>query len=242
MYCGGAAVYHVAFKVKEKLLQVAGRILEEHPYHLELTCDEELGQGVVQVKGYPQKRITIGEVAKTAQVNSWGTITYADSFSQMNCPPCFTTHFVEVAVDTRTGEITIPKVVIYGDCGTAMNPDLLHGQLIGSFNRGLGYVLYEDLPFDQKSGQLHNHGLLVDYKMPTSFEMPKAENVIVRHANTYEPTGPFGAKGIGEAALASVQAAIANAIYNATGIRFYKLPITPEVMLKALQEKGLAQK
>ena len=78
--------------------------------------------------------------------------------------------------------------------------------------------------------------------MPTAVEMPKAENVIVRHAHTYEPTGPFGAKGIGEAALASVQAAIANAIYNATGIRFTKLPITPEIMLKALQEKGLAHK
>ncbi|MEG1996983.1 MAG: molybdopterin cofactor-binding domain-containing protein, partial [Clostridiales bacterium] len=242
VYCGGAAVFHVATKCKEKLMEFAGRVMDEHPYHLELVADEELGQGVVQVKGYPQKRRTIGEIAKIAQINSWGTITYSDSFRQKNCPPCFTTHFVEVAVNTRTGEITIPRVLIYGDCGVAMNPELLHGQLIGSFNRGLGYVLYENLPFDAKAGVLQNHGLLVDYKMPTSFEMPKAENVIVRHTDTYEPTGPFGAKGIGEAALASVQASIANAIYNATGIRFYKLPITPEIMLKALQEKGLARK
>ncbi|MCR4962801.1 MAG: xanthine dehydrogenase family protein molybdopterin-binding subunit [Firmicutes bacterium] len=242
VYCGGAAVYNAAVKCRDRLLEFAGRAMDEHPSHLEISPDEERGQGYIHVKGFPAKGRTIGEVAKLAQINSWGTAMYAESFRQKNCPPCFTTHFVKVAVNTRTGEITIPKVVIYGDCGVAMNPELLHGQLIGSFNRGLGYVLYENLPHDYDTGKLKNNGLLVDYKMPTAVEMPTAENVIARHANTYEPTGPFGAKGIGEAALASVQAAIANAIYNATGIRFTKLPITPEIMLKALQEHGLAHK
>jgi xanthine dehydrogenase molybdenum-binding subunit len=228
--------------VKEKLLETAGRIMKEHPYQLELLLDEERGQGVVYAKGFHQKNMTIGEIAKHAQIFSWGTMQFADSYRQKNCPPCFTTHFVEVDVNTRTGEITIPRVLIYGDCGTVVNPGLLDGQLVGSFNRGLGYTLYEDLPFDQERGDIKNHGLLVDYKMPTSWEMPAAEEVIVRHADTYEPSGPFGAKGIGEAALASVQAAIANAIYNAVGIRFTKLPITPEVMLKALRERGLAAK
>ncbi|MCL1975767.1 MAG: molybdopterin-dependent oxidoreductase, partial [Firmicutes bacterium] len=242
VYCGGAAVYHVATKVKEKLLEFAGRLMDEHPYQLELIRDEELGQGVVYAKGYHQKKMTIGEIAKIAQINSWGTIAYTDSYRQKNCPPCFTTHFVEVDVDMHTGEVTIPKVLLYGDCGVAVNPDLMAGQLIGSFNRGLGYTLYEDLPFDVLTGMPANKGLLVDYKMPTSVEMPKIENVLVRLTDTYEPSGPFGAKGIGEAALASVQAAIANAIYNAVGIRFNKLPITPEVMLKALKEKEVAAK
>ena len=236
VYCGGAAVQFVATKVRDKLLETASRLMDEHAQHLEVVRRDELHQGVVQVKGYPQKFMTIGEIAKKAQINSWGTIQYADSYRQKNCPPCFTTHFVEVAVDTRTGEISFPKVLLYGDCGTAINPGLLHGQLIGSFNRGLGYTVYEELPLDETTGQLKNHGLLVDYKLPTSWEMPKVDQIIVRHANTYEPTGPFGAKGIGEAALASVQAAIANAIYNAVGIRFHKLPITPEVMLKALRD------
>ena len=242
VYCGGAAVYHVAMKVKEKLLEMAGRLMCEHPYQLELIRDEEKGQGVVYAKGYHQKCMTIGEIAKTAQINSWGTIAYTDSYRQKNCPPCFTTHFVEAEVNLRTGEITIPKVLLYGDCGVAVNPDLMAGQLIGSFNRGLGYTLYEDLSFDRVAGMPANKGLLVDYKMPTAVEMPKMENVLVRLTDTYEPSGPFGAKGIGEAALASVQAAIANAIYNAVGIRFDKLPITPEVMLQALKEKGLAVK
>ena len=73
--------------------------------------------------------------------------------------------------------------------------------------------------------------------MPTAVEMPAAENIQAEICHTYEPTGPFGAKGIGESALASVQAALANAIYNAIGIRFNKLPITPEVVLAALKEK-----
>lgn len=235
VYCGGAAVLYVTNKVKEKLLEYAGRILFEHPAALEIICDQELGQGVIFAKNYHQKSITVGEVAKIAQINSWGTIAYTDSYRQRNCPPCFTTHFIEVQVDTWTGEITVPKALLYGDCGTVINPGLIDGQLIGSFNRGLGYTVYESLDVDQKTGELTNKGLLVDYKTPTAAEMPAAENVLVRWTDTYEPSGPFGAKGIGEAALASVQAALANAVYNAIGIRFTKLPITPEVVLAALR-------
>jgi xanthine dehydrogenase molybdenum-binding subunit len=237
VYCGGAAVYHVAMKVKEKLLETAGRMMAEHAYNLEVVKDNVQKQGVVRVKGYPVKRMTIGEIARQAQIMSWGTIAYTDSYRQRNCPPCFTTHFVEAEVDLRTGVISIPRVLIYGDCGTAVNPDMVKGQLIGSFNRGFGYTVYERLEYDER-GLLDNHGLMTDYKLPSFTEMPYPENIEVRICHTYEPSGPFGAKGIGEAALASVQAAIANAVYNAIGIRFYKLPITPEAVLKALKEKA----
>ncbi len=237
IYCGGAAAYHVASKVREKLLEYAGRILIEHPKELDIYRDDELGQGVVYTKHYPAKKITIAQVAKHAQINSWGTVSYMDSYRQKNCPPCFVTHFVEVAVNTKTGDITIPRVLMYGDGGTVVNPDLFKGQLIGSFNRGVGYVLYETLDYD-KNGQLGNKGLFIDYKMPSSWEMPSLENTDVRICKVYEPSGPFGAKGIGEAALASVSAAITNAIYNAIGIRFYKLPIRPEHVMAALKEKA----
>jgi len=241
IYCGGAAVYHVATKVKEKLLEFAGRVLLEHPKELAIIRDEELNQGVIYTKGYPDKKITIGEVAKIAQINSWGTVAYTDSYRQKNCPPCFVTHFVEVEVDTVTGEITIPRVLMYGDGGTVMNPDLFKGQLVGSFNRGLGYVLYEDMEYDMKTGKLKNNGLLVDYKMPTACEMPANAETTVKICDVYEPSGPFGAKGIGEAALASVSAAISNAIYNAVGIRFYELPITPEKVLAALRAERFGE-
>lgn len=239
VFCGGGAAYFVAHKVKEKLLEVAGRILLENPINLELERDETLGQGVVCVKNFPSKRITIGEVAKTAQINSWGTIAYADSYRQKNCPPCFVTHFVEVAVNMRTGEITFPKVLIYGDCGTPVNPDLVEGQLVGAFNRGMGMTVYENTLYEENEiGNLKCHGYLVDYKTPTSYEMPLVDDITVRLADTYEPSGPFGAKGIGEAAFSSVAAAISNAIYNAVGIRFTELPLTPEKVLKTLKEKG----
>ncbi|NLF79758.1 MAG: xanthine dehydrogenase family protein molybdopterin-binding subunit [Clostridia bacterium] len=260
VYCGGGAAYHVALEVRKKLLETAGRLLNEHAENLELVRDDDLGQGVVYVKGLRDNQMTVGEIARQAQINSWGTLQYAGSYRQKNCPPCFTTHFVEVAVDTLTGEITIPKVLIYGDCGTVVNPELFGGQLIGSFGRGMAYTLYENLTMNEeggfttkpqaasepiytsqpvKDGELLNHGALADYKLPTSSEMPLIENVLVRHTDTYEPTGPFGAKGIAESAIASVQAAIANAIYNAIGIRFYRLPITPEIVLQAIQKKAV---
>ncbi|MEL7563628.1 MAG: xanthine dehydrogenase family protein molybdopterin-binding subunit [Dehalobacterium sp.] len=240
VFCGGGAAYYVAHKVKEKLLEVAGRILLENPINLDVERDDELGQGVVCVKNFPSKRITIGEVAKTAQINSWGTIAYADSYRQKNCPPCFVTHFVEVEVNVRTGEITYPKVLIYGDCGTPVNPDLVEGQLVGAFNRGMGFATYENTLYNENEiGDLKCQGYLVDYKTPTSFEMPLVDNIDVRLADTYEPSGPFGAKGMGEAAFSSVAAAISNAIYNAVGVRFTELPLTPEKVLKVLKEKGI---
>jgi xanthine dehydrogenase molybdenum-binding subunit len=241
VFCGGGAAYYVAHKVKERLLEMAGRILLENPINLDVMQDEELGQGVVYVKNFPDKRITIGEVAKTAQINSWGTIAYADSYRQKNCPPCFVTHFVEVEVDTWTGEIRFPRVLIYGDCGTPVNPDLVKGQLIGAFNRGMGFATYENTLYEEnEKGNLKCQGLLVDYKTPTSMEMPLADQITVCLADTYEPSGPFGAKGMGEAAFSSVAAAISNAIYNAVGIRFTDLPMTPERVLKALKDKGIS--
>jgi xanthine dehydrogenase molybdenum-binding subunit len=237
VYCGGAAVEHVALKVKEKLLKVAGRIMQEDPKVLALFRDEELGQGVVYVKNYTQKRMTIGDIAFHAKNYSWGTIAYADSYRQQNCPPCFVTHFIELEVDTYTGEVKPIRALIYADCGSPINPKLLEGQLVGALNRGLSYALYEDLDYNEESGQLNNKGLLVDYKFPTSVEMPKCKDVTVRICNIYEPTGPFGAKGIGEAALASVASSINNALYNAIGIRFNEIPITPEKILIALKEK-----
>jgi xanthine dehydrogenase molybdenum-binding subunit len=97
-------------------------------------------------------------------------------------------------------------------------------------------ALYEDIEWDLQ-GQLRSKGYWVDAKTPGMMESPHLDELITHSADTYEPTGPFGAKGLGEAALNPVPAAYANAIYNATGIRFYELPITPEKLLKAIMEK-----
>lgn len=238
VYCGCGAVLHVAKQVKVKLLEMAARIFEDSPENLTLAYDEQTRETVIYPTGLPQNRLTIGEVAKTAQIKNWGTIAATDSYRQKNCPPCFVTHFIEVEVDTRTGIVTIPRAVLLSDSGTPINPDLVAGQLVGSLSRGMGYALIEETEHDPVTGKLKCGGFVTDNKLPTTCEMPTSDNIKVYFANTYEPTGPFGAKGIGEAALNSAASAISNAIYNAIGIRFYRLPITPEMVLEALERGG----
>ncbi len=109
--------------------------------------------------------------------------------------------------------------------------------MYGGLYRGLGYALLEDTQYDEETGELTNKGLLNDFKMLTAGDMPKLENIQTYFTNTEEPTGPFGAKGIGEAALNPTAAAVANAVYHAIGIRFTEIPIKPEHVLQALKSR-----
>ena len=237
VYCGCAAIKFVAEKVKEMLLDYAATLFEDRPENLVLALNEELGQGVIYPRGLPENFKTIGEIANHARINSVCTLSYTSTLRQKNCPPCFITYFTEVKVNTETGEISVPRVVMFGDSGTIINPELWKGQILGAYALGIGLGKLESIPYDQSSGQLRCHGFITDFKVPTTLDIPDIGNIIVDHAHTYEPTGPFGAKGIGEAALSAVASSFGNAVYNAVGIRFHELPITPEVMLKALEEK-----
>ncbi len=102
---------------------------------------------------------------------------------------------------------------------------------------GWSMATLEDTPYDPESGDLKNRGSLSNYKIPSSEDLPKLDDICVFFVDTYEPTGPFGAKGIGEGALNPVAGTVANAISNALGIRLYELPITPIKVLEALREK-----
>lgn len=237
IYCGGGALHKVTAQAKAKLLEFASRILQAPPHALKMEIDEEAGQGIIYVEGVPGKRISVGEVAKTAQINNWGTIAAVDSLRQVNCPPTFNAQFIEVEVNTETGVIRPVRAVLCSDAGQVINPDLAEGQLHGGLYRGLGYALLEDTTYDEQTGELKNKGLLTDFKMLTAEDIPKLENIQTYFTNTREPTGPFGAKGIGEAALNPTAAAVVNAIYHAIGIRFTEIPVTPEIVLKALKEK-----
>jgi xanthine dehydrogenase molybdenum-binding subunit len=97
------------------------------------------------------------------------------------------------------------------------------------------------MPYDEDTGDLMSRGMLTDYKLTTAYDVPPLENFRVFFTDTYEPTGPWGAKGIGEGSYNPVTGAIANAIYNATGVRFYELPITPERLQAALRTKEPAE-
>lgn len=144
----------------------------------------------------------------------------------------FEAQIAEVEVDTETGEVTIVKMWDAHDIGKAINPQSVEGQIEGSLVMGIGYTFLENLHFDKK-GRPAN-GNFANYRLPRTMGMPPMESILVE---TQDPEGPFGAKGMGEASLLPTSAAIANAIYDAVGVRMKELPITPEKILKALKEK-----
>ncbi|MFH1821128.1 MAG: xanthine dehydrogenase family protein molybdopterin-binding subunit [Methanobacteriota archaeon] len=237
VYAGGGTMKKVAEQVRAKLLDYASRILSIPAHALKIRPDEKIGQGIIYVEGVPGKEITVKEVAATARFKDWGTIAAVDSLRQVQGPPAFTLYFVEVEVNTKTGEVKPVRAVIGADCGTVIDPIFAEAQVHGGFHRGLSYVLLEDTKYKTKTGELTNKGFLSGYNILNAQDMPDTENVKVFFANTYEESGPFGAKGIGEAAINAVPPVIVNAIYNAIGIWLRDAPITPDKVLKALKEK-----
>jgi 4-hydroxybenzoyl-CoA reductase subunit alpha len=144
----------------------------------------------------------------------------------------FSCQIHEVEVDVETGRVYVKKVTEAGDCGTAVNPMSVDGQVEGSIVFNMGAALYEDMKFDANGKHLNPN--FHDYKCPTFMEMPDMDTNIV---DSYDPSAPFGVKETGEGAVQPTFPAIANAIYDAIGVRFYQVPITPEMILKALKEK-----
>jgi len=148
----------------------------------------------------------------------------------------FATQWAEVEVDTETGEVTVLKIVAAHDVGRAINPKMVEGQIEGGCAMGLGYALMEEVILEK--GVILNPGLS-NYLIPTFKDMPEIISLIVEEE---EETGPFGAKGVGEPPLIPTAPAILNAVSNAIGIRFTELPLTPEKILSALQEKSKKEK
>jgi xanthine dehydrogenase molybdenum-binding subunit len=235
-YSGGGAAVRVAEKVKNEIFDTAARYLNVQPEAVKMRMDHELGQAVIYVPSIPDKHMTLKQVASRCWAESWKTIAVVDSYRPTSCPPAYVTVFLEVEVDTWTGVVRTLKTALGFDSGTVINPDGAIGQLEGGLSRGMGMALYEDIAWTD-DGQLTSRGFIVDAKTPGMMESPLLKDLNTHNADTYEPTGPLGAKGIGEAALNPVPAAYANAIYNAIGIRFHELPITPEKILKAIVER-----
>jgi xanthine dehydrogenase molybdenum-binding subunit len=239
VYSGGGAALKVARQVKEKIRDFAGKILDAYPHALRFRCDDEIGQGVIYAEGIEGREVTFEEIASTARHKNWGTIASVDSYRQPSCPPHFTGYFVEVEVDTWTGKVKLLRVVAGADIGTVINPQLAAGQVHGGLAQGWSMTVLEDTLYDPEDGDLVNGGSIANYKVPTSQDMLALDKITVFFADTYEPTGPYGAKGIGEGALNPVAGAVANAIQNALGVRFFQLPITPMRVLDALREEGV---
>ncbi|MNT10325.1 Nicotinate dehydrogenase medium molybdopterin subunit [compost metagenome] len=159
-----------------------------------------------------------------------GTATYHPTKSYS-----FAAHFVEVAVDTETGFITVQQVLPVHDVGKVIHPVAAAGQIEGGIQQGIGHTLYEDYQIDMRTGRSLNANF-VDYKMPLAMDMPPIHTVILEAAP--DPGGPFGAKGVGEDPIVAIGPAIANAVFDAIGVRFRHYPIKPEQVLQALAEKA----
>ncbi|MBZ5720062.1 MAG: molybdopterin-dependent oxidoreductase [Acidobacteriia bacterium] len=147
----------------------------------------------------------------------------------------YSAQVAEVSVDEETGEVTVHKVWASHDCGRALNPVSVEGQIIGSVWMGMGQALTEEMVW--KDGMLMNPGLL-EYRSPSSVESPEIEAIIVE---SVDPEGPFGAKECSEGSLAATIPAIANAVYDAVGVRLHESPFTPERVLAALRAKKNAK-
>ncbi|MGQ9601833.1 MAG: molybdopterin-dependent oxidoreductase [Candidatus Bipolaricaulia bacterium] len=220
-YVSGGAVKKAAEMVKEQLLEVAGRMLNEAPESLR--CE---AKKIVSRSG---RELPLAEVAIQAFYKEKFQIEATASHCSPASPPPFAAEFTEIEVDTETGKIQVKRFLSVVDCGTAVNPKLAEGQIEGAVAMGLGFALTEGMEFDEQ-GRLLNPSFRA-YHILRADELPELETVLLE---SYEPRGPFGAKAIGEVAINGPAPAIANALFHATGVRIRSLPITPEKVLQAL--------
>jgi probable selenate reductase molybdenum-binding subunit len=227
-YVSGGAVLRAAQEARRRILEVAAAILGEPPESLDL----EEGHAVSRGTG---KKVPLSEVGHRAMyVTDQRHIIATASFVAPESPPPFAAFFAEVAVDVETGVVRVVKFVAAADCGMPINPALAEGQLEGAIVQGIGHTLYEELLFSPR-GRVRNPNLF-DYRIPTAADVPDIEVVLIP---SDEPTGPYGAKSIGEIGINGPAPAIANAIYDAIGVRLYRIPFTPERVLKALHGKSM---
>jgi CO/xanthine dehydrogenase Mo-binding subunit len=224
-YTVGRAVERAATEARERLLEVAADELEIAPEDLEIV------NGAVQPVGVPAKAMAIDALApKILSFGSRHMPVEGHGRSAQPQAPQSAAHLSHVRVDPDTGAVVVLRHVIAQDVGRALNPALVRGQMQGGTVQGLGWALLEELTHDEY-GQLIT-GTLVDYAMPTAAGTPWIDTEIVE---VPAPEGPYGAKGVGEAPIVGVPAAVANAIAAATGgVRLNQLPMTPERVWRAV--------
>lgn len=188
------------------------------------------GEKVYSLKdGSSISRKDIGNAIMCAGENA---LLATEAHSSPVSPPPFMAGAVEVEVDPETGSVKLIDYAAVVDCGTVVNPNLARVQVEGGLVQGIGMALHENITYNEK-GELAENSLM-QYKIPTRMDMGKLR---VEFDSSYEPTGPFGAKSIGEIVINTPAPAIAQAIYNATGLRFTELPITPEKIAMGMIDK-----
>ena len=183
------------------------------------------------------KEVTLQQIAGKATCGVCSELQVVKEYSSPISPPPFMVGAAEVEIDKETGQIDVVDYVGVIDCGTPINPNLARVQAEGGIGQGIGMVLYEDIQYTDK-GKIRNNSFM-QYKIPNRMDIPK---VRIEFESSYEKTGPFGAKSIGELVIDTPCPAIANAVYNATGVRVRELPITPEKVAMGILAREAGEK
>ena len=245
-YTTGRSVVAAAGEVEKQIKKLAGAMMECATEDLELRAG-----GTVGIRGVPGGGVSFAQVSGYAHWAAGGPIIGSNSwvFDQKTVDPkravvtglpfsqigifSFIAQVIEVEVDTLTGKVRVPRAWTACDIGRAINPIMATGQIEGALVQGMGYALTEELVWD--GGRLANPSLM-DYKIPTFAEMPDEQHAYLVESD--DPTGPFGAKSVGEIGINTVAAAISNAVTNAIGTRLSQLPLTCERVLAGVLAAG----
>ena len=223
-YVTGRAVELACEELKKKLCAIAAGMLGCEP---EETVFED---GCVR-KINTDECVTLAQISVKDQVANDIAAVATASHSSPVSPPPYMVGMVEIELDRYTGEVKILDYVAVVDCGIAINPALARIQAEGGIVQGIGHTLFENITYDETGKPVESN--FMQYKIPTRLDMG---HLRVEFENSYEPTGPFGAKSIGEIVINTPAPAIAHAIYRATGVWHRELPITPEKILMSMPE------
>ena len=221
----GWACYEAAQSVKKQMVDRAAKIWEIP------SEDVEYKEAVLQHKSDPELKLTFKQIA-ARMIPTGGPIVGSAGVNPPGPGPSIGVHVVDVEVDTDTGKVEILRYTAVQDAGKAIHPAYVEGQIQGGVVQGIGWALNEEYVYNDKGVMLNSSFL--DYRMPTSLDLPMIDTVIVEVAN---PNHPYGVRGVGEVPIVPPMAAISNAIYDAIGVRMNDLPMSPDKVLEALWAK-----
>lgn len=225
-FATGYAVYEAAQDAVNLLKQRAATLWKTNP------SDIVYQDGVLSCTTNGHESMTLKELAGKLP-RAGGPVTGRASMNPRGVGPAFTTHVVDVEVDPETGKVDILRYTAAQDVGKAVHPSYVEGQIQGGVAQGVGWALNEEYYYDE-DGVMRNTGFL-DYRMPTTLDLPMIETILVEVPN---PGHPIGIRGVGEVPIVPPPAAIANAIYRAIGVRLTELPMSPAKVCKAIDEKN----
>ena len=225
-FATGWAAYNCAQEIKKQMIERAASIWDVDPEVVDLV------DGVFQHTSDQELRMSFKELAGQL-LRTGGPISAQVSVDPRGAGGAFATHVVDVEVDPDTGKVTVLDYTAVQDCGKAIHPSYVEGQIQGGVVQGIGWALNEEYRFSP-DGRMENSSFL-DYRMPTSLDLPMIGTVIVEIAN---PGHPYGVRGVGEVPIVPPMAAIANAIYHAIGVRMTELPMSPGAVLESLWAKN----